>query len=633
MHPESQSVLLISMPFAGVEIPSIQLGALESCLKERGINIQTRHLYLRVAEIYGIKNYNFLIYPPNDSYTAQMAFSKYVFPNHWEENKDKFKEYYNTYIIKQNTDFLSFDEYLQKTDFFYNWFFQNVNWQEFDIIGFTLNYGQFLPSLSIAKRIKEMDSNKKIVLGGSRTTGLLGKRIIESFEYIDFIVSGEGEEALYHLAFNLESYESIPNLIYKKENTVFFNENKHYLDMNFLPTPCYDSFYQELAACSPELQQIYSYNARLPVEISRGCWWNKCTFCNLNIQHKKYREKKVEKTIDEINFLSEKYKILSFQIIGNTLPLKDFGLLCERLKQTGKDFNFFAEARADTMKSSDYKLLKEAGFRTIQTGIESFSQNYLKKMNKGTRVIDNIAALKFCKEYNIMNKYNLIIGYPNEEELDFEETKNNIQFVKQYLDPPQICYLKVLFGSHIHCNPENYNIKELKSAEIDEIMFPNECLDKGFNFVYDYKTDNIINFEKWKQLAEEWKDERENKTAQFLKTQMDTDKYILYFIDGQKFIKIFDKRNTDNIKIYNLDETERNVFFSCLDIISFAELKEKFPEISENDLRNILNSFVDAGIVFKENDSYLSLPLSYKHINNISVEDQAKMIEISKEYN
>ena len=478
-----------------------------------------------------------------------------------------------------------------------------------------------------------MDSNKKIVLGGSRTTGLLGKRILESFEYIDFIVSGEGEEALYQLAFDSGNYESVPNLIYKKENTVFFNENKNYLDMNFLPTPCYGSFYQELATSSSELQQTYSYNARLPVEISRGCWWNKCTFCNLNIQHKKYREKKVEKIIDEINFLSEKYKILSFQIIGNTLPLKDFGLLCERLKQTGKDFNFFAEARADTLKSSDYKLLKEAGFRTIQTGIESFSQNYLKKMNKGTRVIDNIAALKFCKEYNIMNKYNLIIGYPNEEELDFEETKNNIQFVKQYLEPPQICYLKVLFGSHIHCNPENYNIKELKSAEIDEIMFPNEYLDKGFNFVYDYRTDNKINFEKWKQLAEEWKDEKENKTAQFLKTQMDSDKYILYFIDGQKFIKIFDKRNAGSIKIYNLDEAERDVFFSCLDIIPFTELKEKFPEISENDLRNILNSFVDVGIVFKENDNYLSLPLSYKNINNIPLEDHLKNIETQKEYN
>jgi len=254
-------------------------------------------------------------------------------------------------------------------------------------------------------------------------------------------------------------------------------------------------------------------------------------------------------------------------------------------------------------------------------------------MNKGVKVIDNIAALKFCKEYNIKNDYNLIIGYPNEEELDFEETKNNIKFLKQYLDPPQICYLKVLFGSHIQCNQENYNIKELKSAEIDEIMFPNECLDKGFNFVYDFETDNIINFEKWKQLVEDWKGEKENKTAEFLKTQMDADKYILYFIDGHKFIKIFDKRNAGNLKIYNLDATERNVFFSCLDIISFAELKEKFSYISENDLRNILNSFVDVGIVFKENDSYLSLPLSYKNINNISLEDPLKKIETPKEYN
>ena len=633
MHTESQSVLLISMPFAGVEIPSIQLGALESCLTEREINIQTRHLYLRAAEIYGIKNYNFLIYPPNDSYLAQIAFSKYVFPNHWEENKDRIKDYYNTHILKQNTDVFSFDEYLQKTDFFYNWFFQNVNWQEFDIIGFSLNYGQFLPSISISKKIKKIDSNKKIVLGGSRTTGFLGKRILESFEYIDFIVSGEGEESLYQLAFDSGNYESIPNLIYKKENTVFFNENKNYLDMNFLPTPCYDSFYNELAACSSEIQQVYNYNARLPVEISRGCWWNKCTFCNLNIQHKKYREKKAEKIIDEINFLSDKYKILSFQIIGNILPLKDLGVLCEKLKQTGKDYNFFAEARADNLKSKDYKLLKEAGFRTIQTGIESFSRNYLKKMNKGARVIDNIAALKFCKEYNIQNKYNLIIGYPNEEDIDFEETKNNIKFVKQYFDPPKLCYLRVLFGSPIQCNPENYNIKELKFAEIDEITFPRDYLEKGFNFVYDYNTDNSVDFEKWKKLVEDWKNERESRTAQGLKTQMDADKYILYYINGQKFIKIIDKRIADNINIYNLDENERSVFLSCSDIISFVDLKENLSGISENDLKNILNSFEEVGIVFKENDSYLSLPLSYKHINNLSTENHPECMEILKEYN
>ncbi|MCK5030374.1 MAG: hypothetical protein KAR64_02810, partial [Thermoplasmatales archaeon] len=83
MHNDKKNVLLISMPFAGTDIPSIQLAVLEGYLKERNINTKTRHLYLKAAEFYGLNNYNFLIYPPNDSYTAQIIFSKYVFPEHW----------------------------------------------------------------------------------------------------------------------------------------------------------------------------------------------------------------------------------------------------------------------------------------------------------------------------------------------------------------------------------------------------------------------------------------------------------------------------------------------------------------------------------------------------------------------
>ena len=132
MHTESKSVLLVSMPFAGIDIPSIQLGVLESYLRERDVDIQTVHLYLNAAEIYGLRNYAQLIYPPNDSYTAQMIFSKYVFPEHYEKNQEKLKEYFS----KTHQGF-TFEEYSNKTDLFYNWFFENINWQDFDIIGFT----------------------------------------------------------------------------------------------------------------------------------------------------------------------------------------------------------------------------------------------------------------------------------------------------------------------------------------------------------------------------------------------------------------------------------------------------------------------------------------------------------------
>ena len=611
MHPDSKSILLISMPFAGTSIPSIQLAILESYLKEREINIKTRHLYLKAADFYDLNNYNFLIYPPNDSYTAQMVFSRYVFPEHWQKTEDRFRKYFNENLLK-NKDIqkqFTFEHYVQQTDKFLNWILENTDWQSYDIIGFTLNYGQLLPSLAVAKKIKELSPDKKIIFGGSRTTDLLGVKILESFSYVDFVVSGDGEDALYRLASDYQNYKSIPGLMYIEGNEIIWNESDSFVDINNSPIPSYDSFYEELKTSSLEVQQYYYYNGRLPVEISRGCWWNKCSFCNLNIQHKKYREKNVDKIIKEIQVLSSRYKILDFQIIGNTLPKTDYRILFERLKELGKDFTFVAEARAGQLNSYDYTLMKEAGFTTIQTGIESFSQHYLKKMNKGTRVIDNIAALKFCRENGITNRYNLIVDYPNEEPVDFEETKKNIQLFKQYLDPPQICNLRVLFGSPIHRNPEQFNIQKFEYAPIDRLMYPQEVLEKGFNFVYGFKRKKESSGNDWVQLVDEWKKERESSEINGIKKQTTIDKLIFYFVDGGNFIKIYDKRNYGSIRIYVLDELERNIFLACMDVISNHDIQERFPDIPSNQIVQILEGFEQSGIIFHEDDCYLSLPL------------------------
>jgi ribosomal peptide maturation radical SAM protein 1 len=618
MHTDSKNVLLISMPYAGTSIPSIQLAILEGYLKERNINIKTRHLYLKAAEFYGLNNYNFLIYPPNDSYTAQMIFSKYVFPEHWIKTEEKFREYFNgnlsnnKEILKQFT----FENYVQQTDKFYNWIIEHTDWESYDIIGFTLNYGQLLPSLAIAKKIKELRPDKKIIFGGSRTIGTLGIKVLEAFSYVDFIVSGDGEEALYRLASDYENYESIPRLMYRTGNEVIWNDSDAIVDINILPIPSYDSFYEDLNSTSLEVQQYFYYNGRLPVEISRGCWWNKCTFCNLNIQQKDYREKNVDRIIEEILALSDRYRLLDFQIIGNTLPKTEYKNLFEKIKQLGRDFTFVAEARAGQLKSEDYTLLKEAGFTTIQIGIESFSQHYLKKMNKGTRVIDNIAALKFCKENGIINRYNLIIDYPNEETIDFEETKKTIQQFKQYLDPPQICYLRVLFGSPIHRNPEQFNIQQLEYASIDRLMYPQEYLEKGFNFVYGFKRKQELGEQDWVKLVDEWKKERESLEIEGIKKQTTIDKLIFYFVDGGSFVKIYDKRNNENIRIYVLDECEREIFLSCINVISYDELQERFPDIPDYKLAAILDTFEQSGIVFKDDDCYLSLPLRYNLVSS-----------------
>jgi ribosomal peptide maturation radical SAM protein 1 len=622
MHGDNKSVLLVSMPFAGITIPSIQLPILSEYLKERNINVKTKHLYLKAAEFYGLKNYDYLSNTSGISYAAQMAFSKYVFSQHWTEEINKFENYFNKIFLRETDKQknFTFKSYIEQTDRFFNWIIEKIEWNDYDIVGFTLNYGQFLPSLAVSKKLKEHHPDIKIIFGGGRTVGELGIKVLEAFEFVDFIVSGDGEESLYLLASNNHSYDSIPNLIYRVGEKVVWNQSDFQVNLNNNLHLNFDSFYQELSISSNEVQKYFHLYGRLPVEISRGCWWNKCTFCNLNLQHSCYREKSVEKIIEEIKFLSDRYKILNFHLIGNTLPKGNYRYLLEEIKKIGKDFSFFVEARAGGLKSSDYTLLKEAGFIVMQTGIEAFSQNYLKKMNKGARVIDNIATLKFCKENEIKNDYNLIFDYPNEERIDFEESKKNIQFFMQYLDPPQLNNLLVGFGSHIYKNPKEYNIEKLDFTDIDKIMFPMDFLEKGFNFYYTFKRRKKIKQNNWEQLVEEWKNEYEKFLCSNLRNTNSLHRLIFYFVDGGNFLKIYDKRDSENVRIYVLNEVEREIFLSCIDITSISELEERFSNIPNYELTAILYTFEKNGIVFKEDNYYLSLPLQY----NVKISENIK---------
>jgi len=522
MSDSEENVLLIAMPFAGIAIPSIQLPILEGYLKERDINIKTRHLYLKAAEIYGLLNYNALVYPPNDSYTAQMVFSKYVFPDHWNATKEKFRTFFNEKICKNpaiQSDF-TFDSFVHSTDVFYEWVIENINWENYGIIGFTLNYGQFLPSLAIAKKIKKLHPEKKIIFGGSRTVGKLGLKVLETFDYVDFIVSGDGEDALCRLASDFKNYEAIPRLMYRVGKEIIWNKSDVVTDLDSLPLPSYDPFFEELNKMSDEIQQHFHLQGKIPIEISRGCWWNKCTFCNLSVQHDTYHEKKVDRIVEEIAFLADKYQIANFQMIGNTLPKTTYRSLFQKIKELRKDFTFFVETRAGRLISDDYQLLKEAGFTTIQTGIETFSQHYIKKMNKGTRVIDNIATLKLCKENGIANNYNIIVNYPNEETIDFEETEKNIRFISQYLAPPQISSLIVEFGSAIYNNPSEFNIEELDYIDIDKIMFPEEILKQGISFFYNFKRKQDFGKNNWEQLVETWRKKYEKLAVEGLHSSL-----------------------------------------------------------------------------------------------------------------
>ena len=632
MLDSKKSLLLVSMPYAETSVPSIQLALLEAYLKQRNVDVSSRHLYLKAADFYGLSNYSFLINSPNDSYAAQMVFSKYVFPNHWEKNQEKFKYFYEN-IMCYSKDFkFSFEEYVGQTDKFLDWALNNVDWAKYDIVGFTLNYGQLLPSLAVAKKVKEKYPDKKIVFGGSTSINELGQKILSIFDYVDFIVSGEGEEALFLLTTSFDYYKKIPGLIYRDQDKTVWNKNDSCIDMNNLPYPDFQSYFTELGSVSAEIQQYHQLYGRLPIELSRGCWWNKCTFCNVCAYNNKYREKNYDLFAEELKFLSDTYRMLDFQVISTALPQKGYTELCEKIIRLNRDFTLITEARAGSLKSKDYGILKEAGFTHIQTGVETFSTNYIRKMNKGAKVIDNIAALKFCKENHIKNSYNLIINYPNEEKIDFEETAKNVQLFWKYLEPPALSKFVLGYQSPIYNNLESFNIKNVEPKAVDTIMYPKEVLEREFCFFYSFKRKNETVENPWKKLADNWKNTYEEQKMHAVKRDIALETLVFYFKDGGNFIKIYDKRHSDNAMIYKLDSDERDVFLACTDVVSKITLKGKCKSINQSKLDEILSSFEEAGIVYSENGWYLSLPISYHQYYNKEHNKNTESIEEIRNY-
>ena len=151
-------------------------------------------------------------------------------------------------------------------------------------------------------------------------------------------------------------------------------------------------------------------------------------------------------------------------------------------------------------------------------------------------------------------------------------------------------------------------------------MFPQEYLEKQFNFIFDYTQENLPSDNAWVKLITDWQQNRKNIQLTSINSQMTLDELIFYYIDGGNYLKIYDKRKSNDIQIYVLNEIEREIFLSCLDIISYNDLHNRL-EISENDLKTTLTDFEKNGLVYTENNYYLSLPLSYKTSSQIYIKN------------
>lgn len=337
-----------------------------------------------------------------------------------------------------------------------------------DIIGISIPFrSQMIPGFTLAHLIKEKMPGVHVTLGGNTISHLADrlKEHSELFSFIDSFVVNEGEHALLGLARNIENntgLDKIPNLIFRNNGKFSISKYNFVEDINSLPTPDFDGLPMDL---------YFSPNLVIPLLSSKGCHWNKCAFCNMTKTiDKYYRPRDIKLVLEDIRYLSKRYKSRYFLFSDNVISPKKLRALSLALIKDKINIKWQCWARFEKDFTIGLcNLMNKAGCCNLSFGLESTSQRVLDLMGKGTDLKTIKTVLENCRKARINSELKFFIGFPTETLKEAQDTLHFILNNKEIIDSVSFGYpFKLLRGSKIFDSPKRYGINKIhKKNEIN----------------------------------------------------------------------------------------------------------------------------------------------------------------------
>lgn len=606
---------LISAPWPVYNRPSIQLGVLKASLRKTfpDLGVEAHHFYLTIAEKTGYKIYHEI---SEKSWLAESVYAALLYPEKKETIKPFFEKEASGLKAVKKTGFDDITRIIKKAS---DDLITKIDWQDYLFAGFSVCLCQFTSSLYFIRQIKQKYPELPIAVGGSLFSGLDAEEMFNAFGDIDFIINGEGEQPLNELTQQFLEKKSVADIkaapglnarnqpgISPKDQPESFSQTQH---LDTLPIPDFDDYFKTIEKLPAEKR----FFPTLPVEMSRGCWWNRkvdtgqrgCAFCNLNLQWKGYRAKSVDRITREIDSLSSKYKTLSITFMDNLIPFKNCDTIFNGLRALNKDFSFFCEIRANTTLNN-LVTMKKAGVRNVQVGIESLSTNLLYKLNKGTTAVENLEIMKHCEATGIANNSNLIVQFPTSDEDDVAETLKAIDFADIFR-PLKTVRFQLGLGSPVMNARKSFDIKSAFNHKNYKYIFP-EDITKSVRFLNQSYTGDL-GFQKklWqpvKKRVATWE-----KSYNQLHESPNTSP-ILTYRDGRDFLIIRKRKANGEHDTHRLTGASREIYLFCETNRAFNEIKDRFSTLPVQSIFSFLSMMTDKKLIFEDNERYLSLAIT-----------------------
>ncbi len=500
-------VLFVSMPFASNRRPSLGLSLLQGKLQESHISSYVWYPFLPLipqigTDLYeGIADGNYpnyymigewifapwLMADPQDIHATSANDAAYL--HYLQQNRYWLDTAYSRGIAQQEVERIA--QIRQLLPDFFEQALQTFDWNAIQFVGFTSVFQQHVASLAFARMLKERYPHLTIAIGGANVEGPMGRRVLQSFPWLDVVVSGEGENVITPLVEAVlkgEDYSQVPGVWTRRSMKV---AQPPRVMMDELPYPNFDDFFAQRSVVA-----IKDHIApAIMVETSRGCWWGEhshCTFCGLNGLNMAFRSKSPQRAVQEITSLWDRYSDRAGNVLAvdNILDYRYINTVLPQLAQHTKKFSLFYETKAN-LKKQQIEAFAHANIKSIQPGIESLSTHVLKVMKKGISALSNVQMLKWCQEYHLTVFWNILWGFPGEHPEDYVEANKWAARLFHLLPPKAITPIRLDRFSPLFDSAQELGVKDIKPVRaydhIFDMLSPQERFDLSYFFEFDYE--------------------------------------------------------------------------------------------------------------------------------------------------
>jgi anaerobic magnesium-protoporphyrin IX monomethyl ester cyclase len=277
-------------------------------------------------------------------------------------------------------------------------------------------------AIAASKLVRECAPHVPIIYGGWHPTLLSAETLREDF--VDIVVRHQGEITLTEVLQRLldrSSLDLVAGCWFKRDGNIISNQDRPSISLSAFPPPAYEMVDFEAYA-------RLTGSRKLPFATSIGCPYA-CNYCtDMVFYNRRFNPLDVSAVAKQVIGLVKRHNLEELSLIDSNFLVdtrramaiaREF--LASRLR-----FRWTFQASTDLLcrlSDEEVRTLGASGVSHIGFGTESASPEVLRKMHKGHQTVDDMfEAARKCGQAGIRVTFNLIFGYPGEEDSHRAET-------------------------------------------------------------------------------------------------------------------------------------------------------------------------------------------------------------------